>query len=115
MTSTVPTQVGVCHVAWCNGNHLPPTRDYREHRSTGVRPTHGLYASVSWLEPLNAVARYSDAGPYVYFRAGDVDVSLPVGQADRLAAVMDELGRGDAADLLRRMVALVTDGGETPC
>lgn len=115
MTSTIPTQAGVCHVAWCKGDHLPPTRNYREHRSTGFAPTHGLYASVSWLEPLTPAARFSGSEALVFFAAGDADMVLTARQASGLAAVMDELGRGDAADLLRRMVALVTDGGETPC
>lgn len=67
---------------------------------------------MTWLEPLTAVARYSDVGPYVYFRAGDADLSLSVRQASGLAEVMAEVGQGEAADLLRGMVALVTDGGE---
>lgn len=113
MRTATPTETGLCHVAWCNGDHLPPTRDYQEHRSTGSRPTPGLYASVSWLEPISAVARYSDVGPYVYFRVGDADVSLSVRQASRVAEIVAEVGQGEAAELLRSMVALVTDGGES--
>lgn len=112
-TTTAPTKTDACHVAWCNGDHLPPTRDYQEHRSTGIRPTQGLYAAVSWLEPRTQVARFVDSGPSVYFAIGDAHISLTLQQTVDLAAVMDETRQPEAARLLRRMAALITKGGQS--
>ena len=97
--------------AWCTAPHDCDSPDYREHRSTPVRPTHGLYAVVRWVEPITDRARYLGSEPRVYFSLGDAGIGLSARQATGLAGVMTEAGHDDAAELLRVMVALIEDGG----
>lgn len=95
---------------WCTAPHDRDTPHYREHRSSGVRPTHGLCASLSWTEPLTEVSGYLGSEPRIYFQIGDASMSLKGWQASDLAAVMDEVDRPGEAELLRDMVARIGDG-----
>ena len=93
--------------AWCTATHADDLRHYREHRGDGVRTTSGMFAVVSWLEPVTPSARYLAVAPQVYFSLGDADLQLSARQASSLAAMMADAGRLDAAELLREMVALI--------
>lgn len=109
-TETATTGTPPCP-AWCTAPHDCDSPDYREHRSTPVRPTHGLYAVVRWVEPITDRARYLGSEPRVYFSLGDAAIGLSVRQATDQAAVMTAVGQDDAAELLRDMVTLIEDGG----
>ncbi|WP_187438106.1 DUF6907 domain-containing protein [Actinomadura decatromicini] len=96
--------------AWCNDDHHADTSDYRHHHSGGVAPRHGLYASLSWPEPLTNGGRFLDGGPRIYFSVGDGAMGLSVRQADDLAEIMEELAQDDAVALLRDLVARAGGG-----
>ncbi|TDB83430.1 hypothetical protein E1264_28545 [Actinomadura sp. KC216] len=106
MSAATKTATAKTCPAWCAGDHAD-SADYRHHQGRGITPTFGLYASISWSEPLTATARAMDAGPKVFFKVGDGSLSLTAQQATDLAEVMEELERDDAAGLLRDMVARI--------
>ena len=100
-----------CTLPWCTGNHAE-TRSFRDHGSPSIREN-GLHVRVSWSEPLDALARYSDIGIRVYFATQGIgSLLLSPKQAADLAEVMEELDQDRAAGLLRKALALIEDGAK---
>lgn len=116
-TATTPTDTGLCHLSWCNGAHEAETRSYRSHLSELIHdgPSRfARFARISWEEPLDAAARFTDRGPQVFVWVSGAEMRLTVRETESLQKMLRASGAEDVAEFVGRVIAVAAgeDGGE---
>jgi hypothetical protein len=111
-TATTPTPTGVCALPWCTARHLY-NRHFRAHVSDRITGGHGMYARITWDEPLTAAARTVDQGAVIFLGVGDASMRVAVRGAADLARVLRESGAEGAAVFVGRVIKVAAgeDGG----
>jgi hypothetical protein len=101
----VKTPGAVCVLPWCTARHIY-SRDLRGHASDRITGGHGLYARITWDEPLTATARAVDQGAVIFLGVGDASMRFPVRGAADLALVLRESGAVDVSEFVGRVITV---------
>lgn len=114
MKTATTTETALCHLPWCTARHIY-SRGLRAHVSDRVTGRHGMYARITWDEPLTATASAVDQGPVILLGVGDASMRFLLRGAADLVLVLRASGAGEAADFVHRVIAVAAgeDSGET--
>lgn len=108
-----PTHPDVCILPWCTARHIY-SRGLRAHVSDRITGGHGMYARITWDEPLTATASAVDQGPVILLGVGDASMRFLLRGAADLVLVLRASGAGEVAGFVHRVIAVAAgeDGGD---